>query len=221
MKIAKQFTAFLLVVALCAAFSGCSGTPAVSDEPAKANRFPLELKTVNGIMENNGISLMARDVQEQEPVEGVTQTVYILYSLDEESNESFGLAYSNRGEKGAGVGLALYPEKIGKTDADSEKLIKAALDLYGEFSDKQAIVDNVLKAAEKGDVRVYEGDGYNARTFYYLKAGGVNLTFDFVERDGGYAVRRVEIMDDDMFSLSLENNSDYAWAQDLQKELKK
>lgn len=202
-------------------FSGCSGTPAVSDEPAKANRFPLELETVNRVMEDNGISLMARDVQEQEPVEGVTQTTYILYSLDEESYESFGLAYSNRGEKGAGVGLALYPEKIGKTDADSEKLIKAALDFYGEFSDKQAIVDNALKAAEKGDLRVYEGDGYNSRTFYYLKAGGVNLTFDFVEREGGYAVRRVEVMDEDMFGLSLEVNSDYVWAQNLQKELGK
>ena len=154
MKMAKQFTAFLLVVALCVTFSGCFGTPAVGDEPAKANRFPLELETVNRVMEDNGISLMARDVQEQEPVEGVTRTVYVLYSLDEESNESFGLAYSNRGEKGAGVGLALYLEKIGKTDADSEKLIKAALDLYGGFSDKQAIVDNALKTVEKGDVRV-------------------------------------------------------------------
>lgn len=211
----------LTFTSLTVLFSGCSGTPAVSDEPAKANRFPLELETVNGIMEDNGIPLQARESQPLVEIEGVEQTVYVLYSLDEESNESFGLAYSNLGEKGAGVGLALYPDKIGKTDAGGEKLIKAALDLYGEFPDKQAIADKLLKAAGKGDLRVYEGNGYNARTFYYLKSGGVHITADLVRQEDGYMLRRVEIMDDDMFSLSLENNSDYAWAQDLQKELKK
>lgn len=76
MKIAKQFTAFLLVVALCAAFSGCSGTPAVSDEPAKANRFPLELETVNGIMEDNGIPLQARESQPLVEIEGKRYITY-------------------------------------------------------------------------------------------------------------------------------------------------
>lgn len=202
-------------------FSGCSGTPAVSDEPAKANRFPLELETVNGIMEDNGIPLQARDVQEIEAADGVKQMAYILYSLDSESNKTFGMAYTNLSEDGSGIGLSVDRGKIPETDVTGEKLIKAALDLYGEFSDKQAIVDNVLKAAEKGDLRVYEGNGYNARTFYYLKAGGVHITADLVRQEDGYMLRRVEVMDDDMFGLSLEVNSDYAWAQDLQKELKK
>lgn len=221
MKTARHTALFLRAAVLSAVLSACSGTPAVSDEPAKANRFPLTVEEVNGTLEENGISLRARDVQEIEAADGVKQMAYILYSLDSESNKTFGMAYTNLSEDGSGVGLSVDRGKIPETDVTDEKLIMAVLDLYGEFADRQAIADKVLKSAESGDLRIYKGDGYNARTFCYLKAGGANLTFDFIRRDDGYILYRGQVMDDAMFNYSLARNAraGYRWAADLQSEI--
>ena len=229
-KVAAILAAFILILS----FAGCGK----QEKEHITNTFPLEEETINQILADNELPMVATNFTEMPVDEAYGEYCnhsYILYDTWEASNGQ-GVLQFLFGDIGNRVTFSYlfavpgtspswkYHEKQGAT----EQAIATACDLYGGFEDKDGLVEKITKAMAKDDLR-----HYNKWTIWYEKYENVHILVQFatkgVNSDDKLYFRSIQIADDKCFKNTLESSitalekssapENYDWAEDIYDEV--